>query len=354
MKDSDASTGASFDVHGLVGIEVDSGTPGGSELHDVLAPFRGGSRSPLKLRFCGTVTPIPEQSHADGHRFTEDSLYLPAHEVQIVANRHGYVIQGRGELLSALIPLLDSLCIRANVAMIHAAAVEYRGSGVLLPASGALEPGTVTRLAAQPGVRFMADDWSFLDADGMLLGYAKPMPHGPPEKPRHAGGLKLLPQPPAPEWLAKSAAKLAASAQPMLGRYPAGRAFARSLSPRTVAPEQIFGPGRISSAALTRLAIFLERFDGRDARLEPRSAEWMTSRVVGNFHAGLPAASRRLIEALGATGLVPLEDHFGQKAAVARRALSEVPCFLLRVPAYWPAGRTSEYVAGLVNSKLEE
>lgn len=355
MKDSDASAGASFDVHGLVGIDVDSGTPGGSELHQVLAPFRGGSRAPLRLRFSGILTPIPEQSHADGHRFTEGSLYLPAHQVQIVANRHGYVIQGRGELLSALIPLLDSLCIRANVAMIHAAAVEYRGSGVLLPASGAVEPRIVARLAAQPGVQFMSDDWAFLDADGMLLGCAKPMPSALPGGTRHpAAFFSLLPQPAAPEWLARSAARLAASAQPVLERYPGAFARRWAQERQMVAPEQLFGPGRISSAALTRLAIFLERFDGRDARLESRSAEWMTSRVVGNFHAGLPAVSRRLIEALGATGIVPLEDHFGQKAAVARRALSGVPCFQLRMPASWPAERTSKYIAELVSSKLEE
>jgi hypothetical protein len=358
MKDSDGSTGASFDVHGLVGIEVDSGTPGGSELHDVLAPFLGASRAPLRLHFSGTMTPMPEQSHADSHyRFTEDSLYLPAHSVQIRAHRHGYAIQGRGELLSTLIPLLDGLCVRENVAMIHAVVLDYRGSGVLLPAwGGAVEPGTVARLVTGPGVRFMADDWAFLDADGMLLGCAKPMALGPHEGNRYPGVFGRLPAPLAPEWLVRSAAKLTASAQPMLERYPKGGALARRLSPprQTVDPQQIFGPGRISSAALTRLAIFLERFDGPDARLEARSAEWMTSRIVGNFHSGLPMVSRLLIEALGATGLVPLEDYFGQKAAVARRALSEVPCFLLRLPVSWSVDRTSEYLADLVSARLEE
>ena len=56
----------------------------------------------------------------------------------------------------------------------------------------------------------------------------------------------------------------------------------------------------------------------------------MTSRIVGNFHSELPMVSRRLIEALGATGLVPLEEYFGQKAAVVaagpgRRALLPAP-----------------------------
>lgn len=356
MKDSEASTGASFDVHGLVGIDVDSGTPGGSELRHVLAPFLGASGAPLRLHFSGTMTPVQEQSHADSqYRFTEDSLYLPAHRVQISAHRYGYAIQGRGELLSALIPLLDGLCVRENVAMIHAVVLDYRGSGVLLPASGGtVEPGTVARLVTGPGVRFMADDWAFLDADGMLLGCAKPMVLGPQEGNRSPGVFGRPLPPSAAQWLVRSAAKLAS--QPMLERYPKGAALARRWSPprQTVDPQQVFGPGRISSAALTRLAIFLERFDGPDARLEARSAEWMTARIVGNFHSGLPLVSRLLIEALGATGMVPLEDYFGQKAAVARRALSEVPCFLLRLPASWSVDRTSEYLADLVSARLEE
>jgi hypothetical protein len=358
MKDSDASTEASFNVHGLVGIDVDSGTPGEPELRGVLAPFLGGSRAPLRLRFSGSLSTVPEQSQANGQcRFTEDSLYLPAYRMQILANRHGYVIQGRGELLSALLPLLDSLCIRANVAMIHAVALDCRGSGVLLPASvGAVASRTAARLAAESGVRFMADDWAFLDGDGMLLGYPKPLVPGGREAIRLPGVLNRFPRPPGPDWLANSAARLAASAQPVFERYPAGGAFSRrgSFPGRAASPAHIFGPGRISSAALARLAIFLEPFDGRDARLAPRSAEWMTARVIGGFHSRLPTESRLLVEALGATGLVPLEDHFGRKAAVVSRALSEVPCYLLRVPAAWPAGRTSEYIAELVSSKLEE
>lgn len=36
--------------------------------------------------------------------------------------------------------------------------------------------------------------------------------------------------------------------------------------------------------------------------------------------------------ALGAVGLVPLEDTFAQKATVLARALAGTPAFLLRVP----------------------
>lgn len=357
MKDSDASTEASFDIHGLVGIDVDSGTPGGPELRHVLSPFLGGSRAPLRLRFSGAITPVPEQSHGNGRcRFTEDSLYLPAYRVQVLAHRHGYVVQGRVGLLSAFLPLLDSLCTSANVAMIHAVAVDFRGSGVVLPVSeAAVASAILARLAAEPDARLMADCWAFLDADGMVLGYPKPMASGGQEGIRLPGVLNRLPRP-SGTWLSKPAARLSALAQPLLERGPAPEAIAClwSSPARTRYPDHIFDAGRISSAALARLAIFLEPFDGGDARLEAQSAEWMTARIVGGFHARLPAASRRLIETLGATGLVPLEDHFGRKAAVVKKALSEVPCYLLRVPGVWPADRASEYIAELITSKLEE
>jgi hypothetical protein len=64
--------------------------------------------------------------------------------------------------------------------------------------------------------------------------------------------------------------------------------------------------------------------------------------------------SRRLVEALGATSLVPLEEHFGQKSGVVRRALEDVPCWLLRLPAAWSADRASDFIANLVRSKLDE
>jgi hypothetical protein len=358
VRDPAPSMGASFDVHGLVGIDVDAGTPGEAQLRDMLAPFLGPSRAPLRLHVSAETAEVAEQSHAeDAFRFTPESLHIPADRVQIQETRDGYSVQGRGELLTAVIPLLDRLCIRQNAAMIHAAVVDFRGSGVLLPAWGGVgKTSTVAKLVAMPGVRFMADDWAFLDGDGMLMGYAKPMflkPHHRRIYPEVFSGAR---KPLAPGWLTNTVAHLATAVHPVIVRYPKTAAFTRRWSPehRMVHPELVFGKDGISSAALTRLAIFLERYDGSEARLETRSQEWMTSRIVGNFHSELPVVSRRLIEALGATGLVPLEEFFSQKAAVVRRALDGVPCSLLRIPASWSADRTSDYVAGLISSKLEE
>ena len=43
LQQSDAASGAGFDIHGVVGIEVAPDTPGASQLRDMLAPFLGQS-----------------------------------------------------------------------------------------------------------------------------------------------------------------------------------------------------------------------------------------------------------------------------------------------------------------------
>ncbi|MCU1548354.1 MAG: hypothetical protein JWO29_1305 [Arthrobacter sp.] len=353
-----ASAGASFDVHGVVGVEVEPGTPGESQLRDMLAPFLGESQASRRITIGGRISRVAGQSHAeDAYRFTGDSLFIHADRVQIRETQDGYRIEGAGELLTAVIPLLDRLCIQEETAMIHAAVVDFRGSGVLLPAWGGVgKTSTVAKLVAMRDVRFMADDWAFLGAGGMLMGYAKPMFIKPHHRAIYPDMFRGARKPLAPGWLTTPVAHLATAVHPVIVRYPKTAAFTRRWSPehRMVHPERVFGASRISSAAPAQLAIFLERYDGTDARLEARSTEWMTSRIVGNFHSELPVVSRRLVEALGATSLVPLEDHFGQKAAVVRRALEGVPCWLLRLPATWSADQASDFVANLVRSKLVE
>ena len=353
-----ASVGASFDVHGVVGIEVEPGTPGESQLRDMLAPFLGVSHAPRRITVGGKVSRASGRSHAENaYRFTGESLFIHADRVQILQTPDGYRVEGAGELLTAVIPLLDRLCVQEEAAMIHAAVVDFRGSGVLLPAWGGVgKTSTVAKLVAMRDVRFMADDWAFMGGGGMLLGYAKPMflkPHHRTIYPELFRGTR---KPLAPGWLTAPVANLATAVHPVIVRYPKTAAFTRRWSPehRMMQPERVFGSNRISSAAPAQLAIFLERFDGADARLEARSTQWMTSRIVGNFHSELPMVSRRLVEALGATGLVPLEEHFGQKAAVVRRALEDVPCYLLRLPADWSADRASDFVAQLVRSRLDK
>ncbi|MBT8161781.1 MULTISPECIES: hypothetical protein [Arthrobacter] len=346
-----------FDVHGRVDLKVAPGTPGEAQLRDMLGPFLGPSASAVQLEVSGTITGVPAQSRAeDAYRYTDDSLFLPEDRVRIVRTERGFAVEGPGELLTAVVPLLDHLCIQQDTAMVHAAIVDFRGSGVLLPAWGGVgKTSTVAKLMAMPGVGFMADDWGFLTGRGDLLSYAKPMfikPHHRPIYPELFQGVR---KPLAPGWLTSTVSNLATAVHPVIVRYPRTAAFTRRWSPehRMVHPAEVFGADKIAQSAPLRLAIFLERYDDSEARLERRSNAWMASRIVGNFHSELPSVSRRLIEALGATGLVPLSDHFSAKTSVIARGLGEVPCFLLRLPASWSADRTSDHVSATVVSMVE-
>lgn len=357
LRGTQPQNGLTFDVHGLVAVRVEGGTPGEAQLRDMLAPFVGESTAPKQLRVSATYSSLAGQSHAEGAlRYTDESLYISEDRVQVRRIDEGYSVEGQGELLTAVIPLLDRLCVEAKTAMVHAAIVDYRGSGVLLPAWGGVgKTSTVAKLLAVPGVGFMADDWGFLGADGMLLSYAKPMfikPHHRAIYPELFQGAR---KPLAPGWLIPTISRLATTIHPVIVRYPRTASFTRRWSPehRMVHPEDVFGSVRISSRAPARLAIFLERYGGVDAQLDPRSLEWMTSRIVGNFHSELPLVSRRLVEALGATALVPLQEHFGQKAVVVEQALQGVPCWRLRLPATWSADRASDFVCQVVQTTLD-
>lgn len=350
------SPAVAFDVHGRVGIRVAQGTPGEAQLRDMFAPFLGPSAAALQLNVSGGVTAVPAPSHAeDAYRYTDNSLFLPEDRVQVTRTENGFMVEGPGELLTAVVPLLDHLCISTDTAMVHAAIVNYRGAGILMPAWGGVgKTSTVAKLLAMPDVGFMADDWGFITADGTLLSYAKPMfikPHHRPIYPELFQGIR---KPLAPGWLTSTISSVATAVHPVIVRYPRTAAFTRRWSPehRMVHPEEVFGPGKIVPQAPARIAVFLERFDGAEARLERRTEPWMAARIVGNFHSELPMVSRRLIEALGATGLVPLGEHFAAKTSVITRGLADVPCFVLRLPVAWSADRTSDHVAETVTSLL--
>lgn len=358
---SPVQTGAHFNVHCLVGIEVAPGTPGAPQLVDMLAPFHtacpAGGRSHILVT--GTSVTLENPSHAeDAYRYSDDTLFLPRDRVTVTAtDADCFTVAGRGELLTAVIPLLDRLCVLNDAAMVHAAIVNYKGAGVLMPAWGGVgKTSTVAKLVRIDGVQFMADDWAFFRADGTVLGYAKPMfikAHHQPIYPQLFEGPR---KPLVPKGLTKPLERASTMVHPVIVRYPRTAAFTRHWSPehRMVHPEQAFGAENIGSEAPTRVALFLERYSGADAVLEPRSAEWMTTRIVGNFHSELPGVSRSLIEALGATGLIPLERYFADKAKVVRRGLGGIPCHVLKLPASWSADRTSDHVTATVQALLNE
>ena len=70
----------------------------------------------------------------------------------------------------------------------------------------------------------------------------------------------------------------------------------------------------------------------------------MVSRLIGNFHTEMSLHSREVVVAMGATGLVPIENFFNDKREVFQRAVAGKPTYLLRVPASFPADQASDVI----------
>jgi hypothetical protein len=66
--------------------------------------------------------------------------------------------------------------------------------------------------------------------------------------------------------------------------------------------------------------------------------------MLGNFHIEMTPHSREVLNLLGATGLIPLQDIFADKATILGKALQDVPTFLLQVPVSYDADHASDVI----------
>ena len=337
-----------FNIHDCAAMRVAEDAASASILRDMFAPFRAQGLTHHDLTVTDELEPVVDASHAENdYRYTDHSLYLSAMKVQVVAGDDGYRLHGTRELLTAVLPLLDKVLAGRDVAMIHAATFDYRGHGIAMPAWGGVgKTSTVAKLLRVDGVGFMGDDWAFMAGDGRLLGYAKPMFIKPHHRPIYPHLFARRRKPLVPSALSKPIAELTTLVHPLVTQYPRVAALSRRWSPEhmMVSPQVALPNATISTAAPLAAAVFVERYDGSDAALEEKDTSWMVSRLIGNFQDELPRHSRDLFTALAATGMVPAERFFAEKAAVLARSLNGKPAFLLRVPAAFSADRASDVI----------
>ncbi len=337
-----------FNIHDRVGIEVASDAPTTAILRTMLAPFLVDDAVNADLRISGQYSAMGSPSHAEhAYRYTEDSLQLSATKVQIRRTSLGFELNGRRELLTSALPLIDRLGVNRGAAMIHAATFSCRGKGVAMPAWGGVgKTSTIAKLVRRDDVAFMGDDWAFISREQELLGYTKPMfikPHHAPIYPHLFSGRR---KPMIPSSLSHAFAELTTAVHPVVTRFPRVADFSRRWSPEhmMVTPEQALPSAAIAQSAPLALAVFVERFDGSAPVMEQRSTSWLVSRMIGNFHAELPEESRRVMTALAATGMMPAEQFFAEKAEVLRAGVEEIPSYLLRVPAAMSADLASDAI----------
>jgi hypothetical protein len=338
-----------FDVHGRAAMRVAKDAPTAALLKDMFEPFLTTRQlDHHDLTITGRVQSVKEVSYGETeYDYTDRSLFIHETEVQILRDEDGFQLNGTRELLVSALPLLDRILVTRGVAMIHAATVEYQGFGIALPAWGGTgKTSTIAKLLRRDGFAFMGDDWAFLDDEGKLLAYFKPMFIKPHHRPIYPHLFAKKRKPLVPVRFSRPLGKLTTLVHPAITKYPRFARATRRFSPEhmMVRPDQAFPQARMSAQAPLAMAMFVERFDGSEVRLHEKDTAWMVSRMIGNFHAEITRHSQQVITALAASGLVPIEQTFGEKAAVLRAALEGKPAFLLQVPQSFSPDRASDAI----------
>ncbi len=347
-----------FNFHNCATMRVADDAPTASLLKDMFEPFltSGLDQDRYDITVTGDLEPLQGVAYGeDTYQYTDRMVYIGPAKVQIVLDEGGFRLNGRGELLVWVLPLIDRVLATRNVAWIHAATVEYRGHGICLPAWGGVgKTSTIAKFLKLDDVGFMGDDWAFLSQDATLLGYAKPMFIKPHHRPIYPHLFQDKRKPLVPPRLSKPIGRLTTLVHPVVTQYPRLARVTRKWSPEhmMVAPRDAFPDARISTAAPLATAIFLERYDGSSPLLMEKDKRWMVSRLIGNFHAEITPQSQQAITALGAASLLPIEQYFQDKAAVLDRALEGKPVFLLQVPRAMSADQASDVIVEQIQKVL--
>ena len=348
-----------FDVHGLVTMAVESVAPAADQLSTMFGAFRTettGLVPDIVVR--GGVAARSGMSLIEHElAYDDEAVFMKHAGVQIVHVDGQWEVQGAGELLTSVLPVLDLVAVQHGYAMIHAATMEIDGVGVAMPAAGGTgKTSTIAKAMRWPDTAFMGDDWAFVSEHSELLGYAKPMfikPHHRPIYPHLFQGVR---KPLVTPVLSGPVSRLTTIVHPAFARRPKLAAFSRRWSPehRMVAPAEALQGKRISTKAPLGLVVFVERWHGSDVRTVERDATWMASRVLGNWHIEMSRHSRDVLTSLGACGLISLDDVFGQKGRLLRSAMANCRTALMQVPVELSADDASDAIVARLRNLVGE
>jgi glycosyltransferase involved in cell wall biosynthesis len=344
-----------LDVHGRAAIRVQADAPGAKQLRDMFAPFVVHDLERCELTVHGRLEELAGMVAADGdHRYRSDAVELPG-RLQVVTDGESIVLRGPGELLAPVLALLDPLVVRRGAAMVHAATAARDGRGVCLAAAGgAGKTSAAIGLVRGRGFEFMGDDWTFLSEEGRILGYAKPLFVRPHHRALFPHLFAAKRKPLVPPRLVRPLGRAATAVHPLISRHPRLAGAARRWWPEhmIVAPEDALPGASVATSATLGAAIFVERAACDAPMLERRDPTWMASRLVGDFFAELPRGARDLQAMLAAAGLLAIDELLARKGAILRKALEDVPCFLLQMPERMRAEEAAEAIATRVEQLL--
>jgi hypothetical protein len=348
-----------FDVHGLFTMAVDNEAPTADQLNTMFGAFRvEGTTSRPDIVVKGIVEPRPGMSLLEHElAYDDEAVLMPHAGVQIVRSDGRWEVQGAGELLTTVLPVLDLVAVQHGYAMIHAATMEIDGVGVAMPAAGGTgKTSTIAKAMRWLDTAFMGDDWAFVSEQSELLGYAKPMfikPHHRPIYPHLFQGVR---KPLVPPVLSGPVSRLTTIVHPAFARRPKLAAFSRRWSPehRMVAPAEALQGKRICDRAPLRIVVFVERWQGSDVRMLERNEAWMAARMLGNWHIEMARHSRDVLTCLGASGMLSLDEIFGRKARILRTALAPCRTALMQVPSAMSADEASDAIVARLRHAVGE
>ncbi len=343
-----------FDLHGVSAFRVEATSDIAAMFRDMFRPFLSEGLNHFDLSISETFEPLIDGAYGEAHGesdfyYNDHGLFLEKQNVQVFVDENGMRLHGKGELLVMALPLIDRIMVQRGAAMLHAMTVDFKGHGILMPAwGGSGKTSTMSKLVKIPGFSFMGDDWTFLTRNADLLGFAKPMFIKPYHRALYPHLFKKVHKPLVPVALSKPIHSLTTLIHPWITRYPKLAALTRKWSPEhmMIQPEQAFPDAPISTGAPLAASLFVERFEGDSAEPQffEKDAQWMTTKLIGNFFSELPKASRLMMTTLGAAGLVSIEQSFREKEAILQQALSGKPAFYLRVPRSFDPDKASDAI----------
>jgi hypothetical protein len=348
-----------FDVHGIATMALAADAPTADLISSMFAAFRADELDVARVDIVitgdiddrGNLS-LVEQELA----YSETTVRMPHAGVQLVRDTGGvWHVQGAGELLTSVLPVIDLVAVEHGYAMIHAATMKIGGVGVAMPAAGGTgKTSTIAKAMRAPDAAFMGDDWAFVSESGELLGYAKPMfikPHHRAIYPHLFQGAR---KPLVPSSLSAPVGRLTTVVHPVFARHPRLAAFSRRWSPehRMVAPEDALPGTQIADRAPLRLAVFVERWQGSDICVVEQTSPWLAARLLGNWHIEMARHSRDVLTALGASGVVPLDQIFARKAAILRSAVQNAQISLMQVPVAMSADVASDEIVARLRADV--
>jgi len=346
-----------FDIHGVVGVRVHSAAPAALQLRTMMGSFAVDHEVPADIVVSGDLELMIDSAVLEDElAYNATTVQFRRQHVQVVEEGDQYRVNGPGELLTTVLPLLDLVTTSRGVAMIHAATVGYRGRAIALPAAGGTgKTSTMAKLMRRPGFSFMGDDWGFVTADGRLLNYEKPMFIKPHHRPIYPHLFKGSRKPLVPVRLSRPVGRFTTVVHPHIVKYPKLADLARRMSPehRIVTAQQALPGVSVTRDAPLLTSVFVERYEGARTRIAERDPEWMVQRMLGNFHIEMPGFSREVLAGLAATSHLALGSFFAAKARVLAGALAEVPSFVLQVPSVYSPDVASDDIVDVVEELLE-